>query len=111
MNHHVVLRHQAPQLGRILLGLLFTFALSATVTVADVAAAVQLASPATGETIQNVGDLPLATRNFFSLLALSAGANTEMADTAALGRGSVSINVNGQRPVNNNFQLEGINAN
>src|SRR5436309_5139306 len=82
-----------------------------TVTVTDVAAAVQLASPATGETIQNVGDLPLATRNFFSLLALSAGANTEMADTAALGRGSVSINVNGQRPVNNNFQLEGINAN
>ena len=210
MNHHVVLRHQAPELGRILLGLLFTFALSAnvfpqggqrgaiagtvrdttgaalpgasleiinqatnvgertvitntdgsfsatllpvgtyrvvatlagfskteardirvlvsetttvnltmkvggiteTVTVTDVAAAVQLASPATGETIQNVGDLPLATRNFFSLLALSAGANTEMADTAALGRGSVSINVNGQRPVNNNFQLEGINAN
>ena len=31
MNHHVVLRHQAPELGRILLGLLFTFALSANV--------------------------------------------------------------------------------
>src|SRR5207247_8103019 len=29
MNHYVVRRHQAPELGRILLGLLFTFALSA----------------------------------------------------------------------------------
>src|SRR5439155_13680775 len=86
-------------------------AITETVTVTDVAAPVQLSSPVTGETIQNVGELPLATRNFFSLLALSAGANMELADTAALGRGAVSINVNGQRPVNNNFQLEGINAN
>src|SRR5262249_25854307 len=67
--------------------------------------------PTTGQTIQNVSDLPLATRNFLSLLALSTGANSELADTAALGRGAVSINVNGQRPVNNNYQLEGINAN
>src|SRR5207247_9122966 len=39
-----------------------------TVTVTGVAAPVQLSSPVTGETIQNVGDLPLATRNLFSLL-------------------------------------------
>src|SRR5438034_1445563 len=31
--------------------------------------------------------------------------------SAALGRGQVTINVNGQRPTNNNFQLEGVNAN
>ncbi len=81
------------------------------VTISEAATPVQLESPATGQTIQNVGDLPLATRNFLSLLALSTGANSELADTAALGRGAVSINVNGQRPVNNNYQLEGINAN
>jgi hypothetical protein len=46
-----------------------------------------------------------------SLLALSTGASGELGDTAALGRGAVSITVNGQRPVNNNYQLEGINAN
>src|SRR5262245_27456763 len=82
-----------------------------TMTVSGVATTIQTSSPATGETIQNVGDLPLSTRNFLSLLALSTGANSELTDTAALGRGAVSVNVNGQRPVNNNYVLEGINAN
>src|SRR5262245_42291702 len=82
-----------------------------TMTVSGVATTTQTNSPATGETIQNVGDLPLSTRNFLSLLALSTGANSELTDTAALGRGAVSVNVNGQRPVNNNYVLEGINAN
>jgi hypothetical protein len=85
--------------------------LTETVTVTDAQAPVQLTAPTTGETIQNTGMLPLATRNFLSLLALSAGTNTELADTTALGRGAVTIDVNGQRPVNNNYQLEGINAN
>jgi hypothetical protein len=83
------------------------------VTVTGAATEVQLNSATTGQTLQSeaIGNLPLATRNFLTLLALSAGANSEMADTAALGRGAVSISVNGQRPVNNNYQLEGINAN
>lgn len=85
--------------------------ISETVTVTGAQVPVQTTAPTTGQTIENVGELPLATRNFLSLLALSAGTNSEMADTSALGRGAVSINVNGQRPVNNNYQLEGINAN
>ena len=84
---------------------------SEVVTVSNVATEVVLSSPTTGQTIQNVGNLPLATRNFLYILTLSSGANSELADTAALGRGAASINVNGQRPVNNNYQLEGINAN
>jgi hypothetical protein len=32
-------------------------------------------------------------------------------NATALGRGAVTINVNGQRPVNNNIELEGINTN
>ncbi len=84
-----------------------------TITVHDVALPVELTSAATGETIgaETASTLPLSTRNFLTLLTLSAGANTELFDSAALGRGQVTINVNGQRPTNNNFQLEGVNAN
>ncbi len=87
--------------------------LSQTVTVTAAAPSIQLTSPTTGETIgsNTVSTLPLSTRNFLTLLTLSAGANTELFDSAALGRGQVTINVNGQRPTNNNYQLEGINAN
>lgn len=84
-----------------------------SVTVTDTATAVQLANPATGQTLQaeTVEQLPLSTRNFLTLLTLSTGANTELFQSDALGRGAVTINVNGQRPTNNNYQLEGINAN
>jgi hypothetical protein len=86
---------------------------SASVTVVDAASQVQLNSATTGQTLSDdtISSLPLATRNFLTLLTLSTGANTEMFQSDALGRGAVTINVNGQRPVNNNYQLEGINAN
>lgn len=84
-----------------------------SVTIVDAASQIQLNSAATGQTLQDetITNLPLATRNFLTLLTLSTGANTEMFQSDALGRGAVTINVNGQRPVNNNYQLEGINAN
>jgi hypothetical protein len=88
-------------------------AVTEEMTVSGVAATVQLANAATGQTVNGdvLANMPLATRNFFSLLALSTGSNSELGGAAALGRGSVSITVNGQRAVNNNYQLEGINAN
>lgn len=84
-----------------------------SVTVVEAASQIQLNSATTGQTLQSttINALPLATRNFLTLLTLSTGANTEMFQSDALGRGAVTINVNGQRPVNNNYQLEGINAN
>ena len=84
-----------------------------TVTITAGAAPVQLNSATTGQTLgaETVTRLPLATGNFLTLLTLSTGANTELFQSDALGRGAVTINVNGQRPVNNNYQLEGINAN
>ena len=87
--------------------------LTQSLTVTGNAVPVQLSNPTTGQTIgaATVSTLPLSTRNFLTLLTLSAGANTELFDSAALGRGQVTINVNGQRPTNNNYQLEGINAN
>jgi TonB-dependent receptor-like protein len=83
------------------------------VTVTGAASEVQLSSPTTGQTLTSatIGQLPLSTGNFLTLLTLSTGANTELFQSDALGRGAVTINVNGQRPVNNNYQLEGINAN
>jgi hypothetical protein len=83
------------------------------VTVTGAAAPVETTSPTTGQALAGdvIKELPLSTRNYLGLLALSAGTNSEMADTTALGRGQTTIIVNGQRPVNNNYQLEGINAN
>lgn len=83
------------------------------ITVEAAAPVVNTASPATGQTITGATaqQLPLPTANFLQLLALSTGASTDLSDTAALGRGQVSIEVNGQRPVNNNYQLEGVNVN
>jgi len=48
----------------------------------------ELTSATTGETIgaETASTLPLSTRNFLTLLTLSAGANTELFDSAALGR-------------------------
>jgi hypothetical protein len=88
-------------------------AVTESVTVTGTATTVQLTNPTTGTTLssETVGQLPLSTRNFLTLLTLSTGANTELFQSDALGRGAVTINVNGQRPTNNNYQLEGINAN
>jgi Carboxypeptidase regulatory-like domain len=86
---------------------------TSTISVTSAEPPVNLTSATTGQTIssETVSTLPLSTRNFLTLLTLSAGANTELFDNAALGRGQVSMDVNGQRPANNNYQLEGINAN
>lgn len=87
--------------------------ISETVVVTEVVTPVQLSSATTGEVIgpYTVSTLPLSTRNFLTLLTLSAGANTELFNSTALGKGDVTINVNGQRPVNNNISIEGINSN
>jgi len=83
------------------------------VIVTGAAAPVELNNATTGSALTGdvIRDMPLATRNFLGLLSLSAGTNSEFADTTALGRGVTTIIVDGQRPVNNNYELEGINAN
>jgi Carboxypeptidase regulatory-like domain len=58
-----------------------------------------------------ISTLPLATRNFQQLLALSAGASSSLNAAAQLGRGDVRIDVNGGREDNNGYQIEGIGAN
>ncbi len=64
----------------------------------------------TGQSLgtQTINDLPLATRNFQQLLALSAGASSDLNGAAQLGRGQVYMHVNGGREDNNNYLIDGI---
>lgn len=62
----------------------------------------------TGETIRQ---LPLPSRNFQQLLALSPGAQTSVTNSTDLGRGDATISVNGQRTTSNNVRINGIDAN
>jgi carboxypeptidase family protein len=74
---------------------------------------VKTADATTGESLSGstIKELPLATQNFQQLLALSSGASSSLNSASQLGRGTVSINVNGGRDDNNNYQIEGIGAN
>jgi len=74
---------------------------------------VRTADATTGESLvgNTITALPLATQNFQQLLSLSAGASSSLNSASQLGRGAVSINVNGGRDDNNNYQIEGVGAN
>jgi len=58
-----------------------------------------------------IAELPLATRNFTQILGLSPGADIGLADNAGVGRNSQNISVNGARRTQNNFQINGVDAN
>ena len=51
--------------------------------------------------------LPLSSRNFTQILALSPGVNASVANAGALGRNSVNISANGSRPYDNSLVLNG----
>jgi len=58
-----------------------------------------------------VSELPLAQRNFMQILALSPGTSVALPDNSALGRNSQNVSVNGARINQNNFELNGVDAN
>src|SRR5437588_2886281 len=58
-----------------------------------------------------VSELPLAARNFTQLLGLSTGTATALPDNGTIGRNTQSVSVNGARFTQNNFQINGIDAN
>ena len=70
-------------------------------------------SDAEGRVINDtqVNQLPLPTRNYTQLLALSPGAVSSLPNNAELGRGDADINVNGQRSTSNNVIIDGTEAN
>lgn len=77
------------------------------------AALVQTGSPATGRVVDSlaISAMPLATRNFTQILGLSTGTATYLPDNTAVGRNSQNISVNGARVTNNNFVINGGDAN
>ncbi|MGH9871407.1 MAG: TonB-dependent receptor domain-containing protein [Pyrinomonadaceae bacterium] len=58
-----------------------------------------------------VSELPLATRNFTQILGLSPGTSVYLPDNTVVGRNSQNVSVNGSRVTQNNFQINGIDAN
>jgi hypothetical protein len=60
---------------------------------------------------ETVVDLPLVDRNFTEILGLTAGTNTDIVDATQLGAGSQEIRANGARSGDNNFMLNGVDAN
>ena len=58
-----------------------------------------------------VSELPLATRNFTQILGLSPGTSMDLPDNTEVGRNSQNISVNGARTTQNNYQLNGVDAN
>ena len=79
------------------------------VTVQANVEAVQTATSTLGTVVtsQTVTDLPLNTRNYTNLIALSSGANASVNNATALGKGYQNIAVNGASTAQNNFQMDG----
>src|SRR4030095_17247026 len=55
--------------------------------------------------------LTLVNRNYTQILGLTAGTNTDVVDATQLGAGSQEIRANGARSGDNNFMLNGVDAN
>jgi hypothetical protein len=82
------------------------------VTVEAQTEALQTATSTLGATVgaATVTQLPLSTRNYTQILALSAGANTGANNATAFGKGTQNMSVNGNDPGQNNFQMDGVNV-
>ena len=87
--------------------------LSAGAVTVSAAPFIQTGGPQMGRVVDSraVAELPLATRNFLQILALSPGAFVDLPDNTALGRNSQSVSVNGARGTQNNFEFNGVDAN
>ena len=84
---------------------------SEQVTVEAQTEVLQTATSTLGNTVgsRTVTSLPLSSRNYTQILALSAGTNTTANNATALGKGTQNMSVNGNDPGQNNFQMDGVN--
>jgi hypothetical protein len=73
---------------------------------------VETSTSALGRVVEQqlVTALPLSSRNFTQILALSPGVNASVANAGELGRNSVNISANGSRPYDNTVVLNGLLA-
>jgi Carboxypeptidase regulatory-like domain len=84
-----------------------------SITVTSQSPLVQTESSTRGTVIDEneVGNLPLPTRNFQQLLSLTTGTSGSLANSSDLGRGDAAIYVNGQRALSNDVVINGVDAN
>lgn len=84
-----------------------------TVTIDVGSLLIQSEGPQLGHVVDSrpMAELPLAARNFTQLLGLSTGTATALPDNTTIGRNTQNISVNGARFTQNNFQINGIDAN
>jgi len=80
------------------------------VTVEANAEAVQTSNATLGTVVESkaVTDLPLNTRNYTNILALSAGVSANLNKATELGKGSQDFAVNGAGTAQNNFSMDGV---
>src|SRR5437899_6490819 len=81
--------------------------------VVRIAPLIQRDGPQLGRVVDSraVSELPLATRNFTQILGLSPGTAVDLPDNTTLGRNSQNFSVNGARTTQNNYQINGADAN
>jgi outer membrane receptor protein involved in Fe transport len=84
-----------------------------TISVTGEAPLVQTESAARGTVIDEsqARELPLPTRNFQQLLALTTGTSGSLENSSDLGRGDAPVYVNGQRALSNSVVINGVDAN
>jgi len=83
------------------------------ITINNSAPLIRTDSPTLGSTFdaRTVAELPLSTRSFTQLLGLTAGTSVYLVDNTAVGRNTQNVSVNGSRVSQNNFQINGVDAN
>ena len=84
-----------------------------TVTVEGEVENIQTASSALGTVVntRSMEALPLSTRNFTNLLAMTAGANAGVANSTTLGKSATGIAVNGADIGQNTYLQDGVSVN
>ena len=84
-----------------------------TVTVEGEVENIQTASSALGTVVntRSMESLPLSTRNFTNLLAMTAGANAGVANSTTLGKSATGIAVNGADIGQNTYLQDGVAVN
>jgi len=83
-----------------------------TVEVTAQAVALQRDTPALSKVVDgsDITQLPLSTRNFTQLLALSPGTSAPLNNAGALGRATQNISTNGARTGSNAIYIDGVDA-
>ena len=83
------------------------------ITVNNTAPLIKTDNPTLGNVFDSrtISDLPLPTRNFTQLLGLTAGTSVYLVDNTVVGRNTQNVSVNGARVSQNNFQINGVDAN